>query len=107
MSTMKKFNPLLHEYEEIKVYKIYTSYGIAITQNTPNYGYKRNYKYMLTDYYTGLFSGKRFKTLEEAKLFMESNTEQFKYWIDKVNKARSTKRYNDLLNKYRKGEDLL
>ena len=103
MDTMKYYNRLMEEYQDIKVYKIYTLWGIAITEATPPHG---RYKgYILTDYFTGIFAGKRFRTLKEAKLFMESpDTEEFTYWYHKVKQARLGTTYKELLRKYRKGE---
>lgn len=98
MKTIKYYNRLTNKYEDIKVYKIYEDYGIAVTNNPSVY---RTRTYVLTDLKTGLGCGKLFKKIDDAKSFMEHTEDaNFCNWWESVQKARSTDYYKKLVDRY-------
>lgn len=69
-------------------YKEYPNLGIAIARHLPT-----SNEYILVDTATGYYCGKRFKKLMDARLFLESDSDDLNDWYKHVEDARNTERY--------------
>ena len=93
-STSAKYG---YEIESTPMYKEYSEYGICIVKN------KYSGMYTIIDTQTGLYCGRRFSKLKDAKSFIENgkNDYMFLNWYDAVEHARTTERYKKLIIKVR------